>query len=61
MKFWRFEFKWVTPEKEETVIYDPVKHPFPIKSTMPKKPAVKKPAAKKAKDENKKPKRTTKA
>ena len=56
MKFWRFEFKWVTPEKEETVIYDPIKHPFPIKSTMPKKPV-----AKKAKDENKKPKRTKKA
>jgi hypothetical protein len=47
MKFWRFEFKWVTPEKEETVIYDPIKHPFPIKSTMPKKPVAKKTVAKK--------------
>jgi hypothetical protein len=47
MKFWRFEFKWVTPEKEETVIYDPIKHSFPIKSTMPKKPVAKKTVAKK--------------
>lgn len=46
MKFWRFEFKYVTPEKEETVIYDPLKHPFPIKSTMPKKLVAKKTAKK---------------
>jgi len=46
VKFWRFEFKYVTPEKEETVIYDPVKWPLPIKSTLPKKPAAKKAAKK---------------
>jgi hypothetical protein len=48
MKLWRFEFKYVTPEKEETVVYDPLKWPLPIKSTMPKKPVAKKAAAKKA-------------
>lgn len=42
MKFWRFEFKWVTPEKEKTVVYSPSEFPLPIKSTMPKKPVAKK-------------------
>lgn len=46
MKFWRFEFKYVTPEKEETVVYDPTKWPLPIKSSMPKKPVAKKVAKK---------------
>jgi hypothetical protein len=47
MKFWRFEFKYVTPEKEDTVVYSPTEFPFPIKSTMPKKPVAKKTVAKK--------------
>ena len=46
MKFWRFEFKYVTPEKEETVVYSPSEWPLPIKSTMPKKPVAKKTAKK---------------
>ena len=52
MRFWRFEINYITPEKETAVVFDP----FP---TVIETIAVKVP--KKAKDENKKPKRTTKA
>jgi carbonic anhydrase len=54
MKFWRFEINWITPEKENAVVFEPLKFPVHIETKQVK-------ALKKAKDENQKPKRTTKA
>ena len=56
MRFWRFEINYITPEKETAVVFDPF--PTVIETIAVKAP---KKTAKKAKDENKKPKRTTKA
>ena len=65
MRFWRFEIKWITPEKELDFTY-PENWPFAIDSgdsiEKPKaKVQKKKPVVKKAKNENKKPVRATKA
>lgn len=57
MRFWRFEINWLTPQKEEFSVHLPSEWPFP---SPVKKPTVKKATTRKPKDENKKPKRTTK-
>lgn len=59
MRFWRFEINWITPEKENAVIFEPLKFPVHIE-TKQTKPLVKKATTRK-KDENQKPKRTKKA
>ena len=58
MKIWNFEIRWVTPEKEVKSF----EWNFPTEDFNPR-PTVKKATTrpKKAKDENKSPKRTTKA
>ena len=63
MRFWNFEIRWITPEKQ--VLVKPTEFPFPVVLGTPeptkKKPTVKKATTRKVKDENKKPIRTTKA
>ena len=59
MRFWRFEINWITPEKENAVIFEQLKFPVHIE-TKQTKPLVKKATTRK-KDENQKPKRTKKA
>ena len=58
MRFWRFEINYITPEKETAVVFDPF--PTVIETIAVKAPKVAKKTPR-TKDENKKPKRTTKA
>lgn len=51
MKFWRLEINWITPNKENAVIIEPLKFPVHIETTQVKAPkkAVKKATTRKPK------------